>query len=96
MSKCAAMELGHAGIRVNSVHPGGVSTPMNDPHIGDMDIDAMFEPLPIPRLAEADEIARLVLFLASDDSSYCTGAEFTADGGWTAGVREPALPGLEE
>ena len=95
MTKCAAMELGHAGIRVNSVHPGGVRTPMNDPHIGDMDIDAMFEPLPIGRLAEPEEIASLVLFLASDEASYCTAAEFTADGGWTAGVREPALPGFE-
>jgi 3alpha(or 20beta)-hydroxysteroid dehydrogenase len=95
MTKCAAMELGHVGIRVNSVHPGGVKTPMNDPHIGDMDIDAMFEPLPIGRLAEPEEIANLVLFLASDESSYCTAGEFTADGGWTAGVRQAALPGLE-
>jgi 3alpha(or 20beta)-hydroxysteroid dehydrogenase len=95
MAKCAALELGHLGIRVNSIHPGGVATPMNDPHAGDMDIDAMFANQAIPRLAEADEVARLTLFLASDDSSYCTGSEFTADGGWTAGIREPALPGLE-
>ncbi|MCU1455015.1 MAG: 3-alpha-hydroxysteroid dehydrogenase [Acidimicrobiales bacterium] len=95
MTKCAAMELGHLGIRVNSVHPGGVRTPMNDPHIGDMDIDAMFANLPIPRLMEPEEVAQLNLFLASDESSYCTAADFTADGGWTAGVREPALPGLE-
>lgn len=93
MTKCAAMELGPLGIRVNSVHPGGIDSPMNEDHKGDFDLDKIFGVLPVPRLGDPDEIARLVLFLASDDSSYCTGAEFVADGGWTSGHREPALPG---
>ena len=93
MSKCAAMELGPLGIRVNSVHPGGIDSPMNDDHKDDFDLDAIFGVLPVPRLGTPEEIAKLVLFLASDESSYCTAAEFVADGGWTAGHREPALPG---
>ena len=94
MSRCAAMELGHGGIRVNVVLPGGMDSPMNADHKDDFDLDRIFGALPIPRLGQPDEIARLTAFLASDDSSYCTGADFVADGGWTAGVRERNLPGL--
>lgn len=102
LTKTAAIELGPSGVRVNSVHPGAVATPMT----GAVGLDAMLEPPPAgtvdvdPRLASVDamsadqpiaragrpvELARLVLFLASDESSYCTGAEFVADGGATAG-----------
>lgn len=79
LTKAAAIDLARYGIRVNSVHPGYVKTPMS----------AMATPplLPIPmgRGAEPNEIASLVAFLASDKSSYSTGAEFIADGGEMAG-----------
>lgn len=91
LTKTAALELGAANIRVNSVHPGGVDTPMTrDPETTPLEA---FEPfvrrLPLRRLGTVDDIAPLVLFLASDESSYCTGAEFVVDGGQTAG--DPGL-----
>jgi len=79
LTKSAARELAPFGIRVNSVHPGGVATEMLAT-VGD---DA-FAHQPIPRRATPDEIANLVLFLASDESSFSTGSEFVADGGSTA------------
>jgi 3alpha(or 20beta)-hydroxysteroid dehydrogenase len=86
MTKVAALELAPLGIRVNSIHPGGVQTAMLD-SIGGMDLAAIVEPsIPMKRLATPEEIALLALFLASDESSYCTGSEFIADGGVTAGV----------
>ena len=86
MTKVAAIELAPLGIRVNSIHPGGVRTPMLDP-IGGVTLAARVEPLiPMKRLAAPEEIALLALFLASDESSYCTGSEFVADGGITASV----------
>jgi 3alpha(or 20beta)-hydroxysteroid dehydrogenase len=79
LTKSAAVELAPFGIRVNSVHPGGVATEMLAT-VGD---DA-FVSQPIPRRATVDEITNLVLFLASDESSFSTGSEFVADGGSTA------------
>jgi 3alpha(or 20beta)-hydroxysteroid dehydrogenase len=92
MTKTAALELGQYGIRVNSIHPGGVNTPMGNP-LGDDRIAPAFARLPIPRIGEPIEIAYMALFLASDEASYCTGAEFVVDGGWTCGDLEPGLPG---
>jgi 3alpha(or 20beta)-hydroxysteroid dehydrogenase len=93
MTKTAAIELGHFGIRVNSIHPGGVNTPMGNP-FGDAEaIKPVFAKMPIPRIGEPIEIGYMALFLASDEASYCTGAEFTVDGGWTCGDMEPGLPG---
>jgi 3alpha(or 20beta)-hydroxysteroid dehydrogenase len=92
MTKTAALELGHLGIRVNSVHPGGVWTPM----IGDVpaeQFDMGHRHLPLQRASRPEEIAAMVCFLASDDASYCTGAEFVVDGGWLAGDINPFLPG---
>lgn len=86
MTKTAALELGHAGIRVNSLHPGPVDTAMIAPAEPGIDPNIYFTDQPIPRIADPIEIARVVLFLASDESSYCTGAEFIADGGATAGT----------
>jgi 3alpha(or 20beta)-hydroxysteroid dehydrogenase len=83
MTKCAAIELGPDRIRVNSVHPGTVRTPMTD---GPHDLDEMCSGLPVPRAAEPDEISGLVLFLSSDESVFCTGSEFVIDGGFTAGM----------
>ena len=84
MTKAAAKELAQYGIRVNSVHPGVINTPMVQESAAYEQIQAMIEMIPMKRMAEADEISQLVLFLASDDSSYSTGAEFIADGGITA------------
>ena len=86
MTKVAALELGARGIRVNSVHPGMIDTKMVQDAIGghEVDVSPVTRKLAIKRVGRADEIAQLVLFLASDRSSYSTGAEFVADGGSTA------------
>lgn len=92
MTKVAALELGSAGIRVNSVHPGGVETPMTRPLGDDTDPDSVRQyTTPIPRIGRPDEVAELVLFLASDKSSYCTGSEFLIDGGGFAGEIHASL-----
>ena len=80
MTKAAAQELAVDGIRVNSVHPGLVETEMTPP---DTPAAAQVRTQPITRLGRPEEIADLVLFLASGESSYCTGSEFVADGGFT-------------
>jgi 3alpha(or 20beta)-hydroxysteroid dehydrogenase len=83
MTKVAAIELGPLGIRVNSLHPGPTATEgaLGDA-FGDLDaIDARFAHHPLGRIGRPAEIAQVALFLASDESSYCTGAEFVADGG---------------
>jgi 3alpha(or 20beta)-hydroxysteroid dehydrogenase len=87
LTKTAAMDYARANIRVNSVHPGGVDTPMTQAPDGTSTDDAPFnQTLPIKRHARPDEIANMVLFLASDESSYCTGAEFVVDGGGLCGL----------
>ena len=86
MTKCAALEVGHDGIRVNSVHPGSIDTDMTrGAEFATVDKEAYHAALPIPRQGTPDDVAQLVLFLASDESRYCTGAEFVVDGGQTAG-----------
>lgn len=96
MTKTAAMELGPLGIRVNSIHPGGIDTEMVRPSSpstavdglpADKELERRFAHLPLRRIGQAIEIARLALFLASDESSYSTGSEFVADGGMLAGPR---------
>jgi 3alpha(or 20beta)-hydroxysteroid dehydrogenase len=80
MTKLAASELASLGIRVNSIHPGIIDTPM----LGENSAERLkfYEAMiPMRRLGTPDEVARLVLFLASDASSYVTGAEVTVDGG---------------
>ncbi|MCI2418060.1 glucose 1-dehydrogenase [Saccharopolyspora sp. K220] len=85
MTKVAAMELGAKGIRVNSVHPGAIDTQMiSDAAGGPVPMDYVGKRVPLGRVGQPEEIAALAVFLASDESSYCTGAEFTADGGATA------------
>jgi len=92
MTKVAALELGSAGIRVNSVHPGGVETPMTRPLGMNTDPDQVREyTTPIARIGRPDEVAQLVLFLASDKSSYSTGSEFVVDGGLLAGQTYASL-----
>ena len=80
LAKSVALEVAGLGIRVNSVHPGMIVTPMTEHRARDV------LAIPMGRPGESDEVSQLVLFLASDESSYCTGAEFTVDGGVTAGV----------
>ena len=87
MTKVAALEFGPYNIRVNSVHPGPIDTPMiRDPQIrrtGDADFDVSGS-TPIPRVGRVDEVAKMMLFIAAD-ATYSTGAEFVIDGGVTAG-----------
>ena len=93
MTKTAALEYGKAGIRVNSIHPGGIATPMTQgADLGEMskeDQDAVYAGIAMPRVGQPEEVARLALFLASDESSYSTGSEFTIDGGMLAGTVNP-------
>jgi 3alpha(or 20beta)-hydroxysteroid dehydrogenase len=87
LSKTAALELGSAGIRVNVVCPGGIDTPiLHNTFAPGPKRDRFFErSVPATRIGTPEEVASLVLFLASDESSYCTGSVFTIDGGATAG-----------
>jgi 3alpha(or 20beta)-hydroxysteroid dehydrogenase len=87
LSKAAALELGRDGIRVNSVHPGGVDTPMTRMPGYDPNESGFAKSLPLQRFGLPDEIANVVTFLASDEASYVTGAEWSVDGGATAGDR---------
>ena len=91
MTKAAALDLAPLGIRVNSIHPGPVDTPMIHPAgVGDDEFQARWRHVvPLARAAQPVEIARVVLFLASHESSYMTGAELAVDGGRTAGVTSP-------
>ncbi|MEY4640446.1 MAG: hypothetical protein RLZZ227_440 [Pseudomonadota bacterium] len=93
MMKGAALELAPHKVRVNTVHPGYVATPMMDsihravmPNAPELFEAAIAETVPMQRYAQAEEIAQLMLFLASDESSYSTGACFAADGGILAAL----------
>src|SRR3954462_3192626 len=84
LSKVAALELGRDGIRCNSVHPGGVLTEMVKA-VGDDGESGYYRRLPAGRIGTVDDVAAFVLFLAPDETSYCTGQEFVIDGGMQAG-----------
>jgi 3alpha(or 20beta)-hydroxysteroid dehydrogenase len=84
MTKAAAMELGPKQIRVNSIHPGMIDTPMTRPHGGDAAMEFGASRVPLRRVGYPDDIAPLYVFLASDESSYINGAEIAIDGGVTA------------
>lgn len=84
MTKAAAMELGPKQIRVNSVHPGMIDTPMTRPHGGDAAMEFGASRVPLRRVGYPSDIAPLYVFLASDESSYINGAEIAIDGGVTA------------
>ena len=91
MTKVGAVELGQYGIRVNSVHPGPIDTPMiRDPQLagGGQPTEARMN-IPIPRVGDAEEVAKMMLFIAAD-ATYSTGSEFVIDGGLTAGSAQGA------
>jgi 3alpha(or 20beta)-hydroxysteroid dehydrogenase len=95
MTKAAAMEMGKYNIRVNSVHPGGIYTAMHgSDFISQEDADKFYQNHAIPRVGLPREVAALTAFLASDEATYSTGAEFIADGGWSAGLVNDSLPQL--
>jgi len=83
MTRCAAADLARYGIRVNSVHPGIIDTPMleaNRPEV----LKAFNSMIPLGRFGTVSDVANLVAFLASDEARYITGAEITVDGGVAA------------
>jgi NAD(P)-dependent dehydrogenase (short-subunit alcohol dehydrogenase family) len=82
MTKNAAVAHGSDGVRVNSIHPGFIETPMTE---GKAEThDAMVEKTPLGRAGEPEEVAPTALFLASDEASYVNGAELYVDGGFLA------------
>lgn len=92
MTRSAALELGPHGIRVNSIHPGVIDSPMvrEAPAAVQERLARLLERQAIPRMGTPEEVAALALFLASDEASYVTGAQFVIDGGHIAGPwREP-------
>ena len=80
LTKSVALDLGKYNVRVNSVHPGAIATPMT------AGLDVPQNHVALHRIGQATEVANLVLFLASDESSFSTGAEFLADGGELSGL----------
>ncbi|MEE3332318.1 MAG: glucose 1-dehydrogenase [Myxococcota bacterium] len=94
LTKNAAIELGQHGIRVNSVHPGGMYTAMGGAGaLSEEQLnETVYKKFPIPRVGQPGEVAEVIVFLATDEGSYCTGSEFVADGGWFAGMRNPRMP----
>ncbi|MFG1999465.1 glucose 1-dehydrogenase [Spirillospora sp. NPDC048911] len=90
LTKAAARELGAYGIRVNSIHPGGVLTAMSlqeDVVAATAEsAEAFMKALPLGRMGKTREVSGLVVYLASDDSSYCTGSEVLVDGGMLTGA----------
>jgi 3alpha(or 20beta)-hydroxysteroid dehydrogenase len=86
LTRTAAIELGPHRIRVNCVVPGPVRTAMTEREgWADVDYDRAYGGYPLARMGQPDEVAAVTVFLASDDSSFCTGADFVADGGVLAG-----------
>ncbi len=85
MTKAAAAQHGKEGIRVNSVHPGLMPPMRTSGRTADpVERAQTLKGVPLGRAGEVDEVANAILFLASDESSYVTGAELVVDGGWTA------------
>ena len=92
LTRCAALELGRFGIRVNTVCPAGgndeMSAPFRPPGV---DATAFVENRAIPRRAQMREITAMILFLCSDEASFCTGGDYVVDGGHTCGTFVPGI-----
>ncbi|MBI3327434.1 MAG: glucose 1-dehydrogenase [Nitrospinae bacterium] len=85
LTKATAIQYAKEGIRVNSVHPGPIVTPMTEARRADPDMyQLMLSRIPLGRYGQPEDVAYGVLYLASDESSYVTGSELVIDGGWTA------------
>lgn len=84
MTKNAAIRYAKEGIRVNSVHPGFIDTPLVEELKGTPTEQAILDSTPMGRWGRAEEVANVIVFVASDLASYITGSEVYADGGWTA------------
>jgi 3alpha(or 20beta)-hydroxysteroid dehydrogenase len=84
LTKATAIQLGGLGIRVNSVHPGVIETPMVSEGDAVEQIREFAKQIPMQRTAQSEEVTNMVAFLASDEASYSTGSEFIIDGGLTA------------
>src|SRR5438477_12301123 len=85
LTKSLAIQFAKDGIRCNIIHPGIVDTPLQSPYLNDAVRKEFETGIPIGRIAQPREIASVALFLASEESSYMTGAELVVDGGFTAG-----------
>lgn len=87
LTRVATIELARKGVRVNSIHPGPIDTPMLRGGMpeGSDPVEAMGRVIPAGRVGTAEEVAAMVAFLVSDDSSYCYGSEIVLDGGYLAG-----------
>jgi 3alpha(or 20beta)-hydroxysteroid dehydrogenase len=94
LTKVAALEFAHRGVRVNSVHPGWIQTSMTvAPGVTDEQIKMMSVNIPQQRIGQPIDVAAASLFLASDESAYMCGAELVVDGGMIAGQYYPGMPG---
>jgi NAD(P)-dependent dehydrogenase (short-subunit alcohol dehydrogenase family) len=86
MTEALALELAPYNIRVNAISPGAIETPMIDPLKSDpKTLEGLLARIPMHRVGKPEEVSNLVLFLASDTSSYMTGSNVVIDGGWLAG-----------
>ncbi len=86
LTKEMAMELGEKNIRVNAVGPGVIRTPLTERYFQDADYAEQIRSIhALNRWGEPPEVARAILFLASEEASFCTGTTLMVDGGWTAG-----------
>jgi len=95
LTRAAALELAPHRIRVNAICPGAIDTPMTAPRqtaVGTIDPKDGLANVPLRRVGSTREVSLLAVYLASDESSFCTGGDFVIDGGWIAGPLEQSLP----
>ena len=97
LAKCAALELGRDGIRVNTVCPAGGNYEMGGEfrRAGGEADTGYLDKRPIARRGTMEEVASMILYLASDESSFCTGGDYPVDGGHSCGTMLPVVPRAE-